>query len=60
MDFLNIIGSDLYLRKTQDFLLFIEHCVGVDRWDMMIYKQMSIDKPPSMFNKFTNMFSSSK
>lgn len=60
MPFLQAIASDPYIRKTEEFLLFIEHCVPIDKWDMMIYKQMAIEKEPSYFSKFTNMLSSEK
>ena len=35
-------------------------CIALFKWDMMIFKQMVIEKEPSYFSKFTNMLSSEK
>jgi len=54
---LNLIGGQCYLRKTEDFMIFIEHCVPIDKWHMQIYQQEEINKAPSFKNKIFGLFS---
>lgn len=64
MKWLNFIGSQPYLRKTEDYMIFIEHCVPIDKCKllkylghMQIYQQMEIYHPPSLKNKIFGLFS---
>ena len=31
VDFMNLLGQQMYLRKTIPFLVFIGHCVSIDK-----------------------------
>lgn len=31
VEFMNILGKQMYLRKTIPFLVFIGHCVSIDK-----------------------------
>lgn len=36
MKWLNQVGAQVYLRKTEDFMIFIEHCVPIDKCNSRI------------------------
>lgn len=43
VDFMNIMGQQMYLRKTVPFLVFISHCVSIDKCKFLLIKRASYD-----------------
>ena len=65
--YLNLLAENIYTRKAEEFLIFLEHCISVDKctnfnkWGgMKIYQQLIVDKPASIGNKITGFFKSDK
>jgi len=58
VEFMNLLGQQMYLRKTIPFLVFIGHCVSIDKWHIMIHYQTFVYKDPKCIgNKIMGFFS---
>lgn len=57
-EFLNLVALQPFLYKSEEFLLFIEHCISVDKCKKFIkiggtkiFQQVAVDKAPTIKNK---------
>lgn len=58
-----MVGGHLFLRKSISFLIFIEHCISIDKCTVkiylggvMIHHQDYIYKPFDVADKFIGLF----
>lgn len=48
VDFMNVLGKQMYLRKTIPFLVFIGHCVSIDKCKFYVIERASYDSLPNI------------
>lgn len=65
VQYLNLLAENIYTRKAEEFLIFMEHCVSVDKCKnifdvggIKIYQQFVVEKPPSIGGKIVGFFKS--
>lgn len=56
VEFMNVLGQQMYLRKTIPFLVFIGHCVSIDKCNILFYKRASNDSLSNFYIQRSSMY----